>query len=238
MWPCRATDTWLGGNDKWCQQVIHTWDWEVFQKDHPGVSLNRWWRDCVTLMKGPRVTGGICLPDSSRPCWGLTKVSPSFLLDFHVTSIAKSTHFLTSSRPGQQALWWGGLWHSNPSGKMVAGPSVATALLKNHIDFTQSDVLKGKPGGMRKKTIKAGLCLTHFHTQIPLFVPNRIPVTVLQTPVRLLCLHGCSVMHPLEGSAECQVAGINKYGICSEGGLNGHYLQKRKRPNDRRNNRM
>lgn len=80
-------------NDKQCRRVLHTWGSRVFQKEPLDVSLNRWSRDCVTLMKGPCFTWGICLPDSSCPCWGLIKVSPSFLKKFHVTSIAKSTHF-------------------------------------------------------------------------------------------------------------------------------------------------
>lgn len=129
------------------------------------------------------------------------------------------------------------LWHSNPSGKMVAGPSVAMALLQTRISCT-STVSKQKPSGMRKKNIKAGLSFAHFHTQIHLFIPNGISVTILHTSVCLLCLQGCKVTHPLEGSANCQVAGINKQGSCSAGVFTGHYLQKHKRANDRYNNRM
>lgn len=54
----------------------------------------------------------------------------------------------------------------------------------------QSNVLKQKPSGMRKKNIKAGLSFTH---SICKYISSSQTASLAPycIPVRLLCLHGC-----------------------------------------------
>lgn len=149
-------------------------------------------------------------------------------LSCHLYCQKQSFFNILKARPTSMG---GRLWHSKPSGEMGEGPSVATTLTQNHVWCT-IQYFKMKASGIRRKK-KMGLWLDFL-----LLISTRkyfyslqkdISVTTLHTSVHLLCLHGCWIIHPVEGNPDCQVAGVNKQGSCSGGGINGHYSQKCKK---------